>query len=323
VNPPKPTIFVFDPSFESPLVHQASIGVEHAVTPDVAVAVSYLYANGQHLQRSTDVNLGSPGTTTYTDAAGNAYTIVRYGNDRPFGNFARVIEFQSTAKSEYNGLTVEVNKRFSSNWQARIAYTYSKVIDTKPDATSVVPNGGDDAKQVSDPRNFAVDRSVGDADVPHRLVLSAYWSMPYFRGAGGWQEAVLGGWSLSGIFTVSTGLPYTATVTPNTDLNNDGNNRNDIAPGFARNSERLPMFMSWDPRLTKDIPIGPVNLQLIAEAFNVLNRSNVAPTTAPTAVTTTYWRVGAGQTLTPVAAYGTPTSSAGPRIVQLAVKLIF
>ena len=117
------------------------------------------------------------------------------------------------------------------------------------------------------------------------------------------------------IFTVSTGLPYTATVTPNTDLNNDGNNRNDIAPGFARNSERLPMFMSWDPRITKDIPIGPVNLQLIAEAFNVLNRSNVAPTTAPTAVTTTYWRVGA--------AYGTPTSSAGPRIVQLAVKVIF
>ena len=104
---------------------------------------------------------------------------------------------------------------------------------------------------------------------------------------GGWQEAVLGGWSLSGIVTVATGLPYTATVTPNTDLNNDGNNRNDIAPGFARNSERLPMFMSWDPRLTKDIPIGSVNLQLIAEAFNVLNRSNVAPTTAPTAVTTT------------------------------------
>ncbi|MGE5718001.1 MAG: hypothetical protein ACM369_15240, partial [Acidobacteriota bacterium] len=323
VTLPKPTIFVFDPTFVSPLVQQASIGVEHAVTPDIAVALSYLYANGQHLQRSTDVNVGSPGTTTYTDNKGNIYTLVRYGADRPFSNFNRVIQFQSTAKSEYNGLTLEINKRFSKNWQARVAYTFSKVIDTRPDATAVVPASSDDAKFASDPRNFLVDRAVGDADVPHRLVISAYWSMPYFRDAGGWKQAVFGGWSLSGIFTIASGLPYTATVTPNTDLNNDGNNRNDIAPGFARNGERLPMFMSLDPRLTKDILIGPVTLQLIAEAFNVLNRSNVAPTTAPTAVTTTYWRVGAGQTLTPVAAYGTPTSSAGPRIIQLAAKVIF
>ena len=318
VNPPKPTIFVFDPNFESPMVQQASIGVEHAVTPDVAVALSYLYANGKHLQRSTDINVGSPGTTTYTDASGNTYTLVKYNTaDRPFSNFARVIQFQSTAESEYNGLTLEVNKRFSRNWQARIAYTFSKVIDTKPDATSVVPNGGDDAKQVSDPRNFNVDRAVGDADQTHRLVISAYWSMPYFRDAGGWKQAVLGGWSLSGIFTVATGQPYNRTVTPNTDFNTDGNNRNDIAPGYSRNTERYPMFMTWDPRITKDVPIGPVNLQLIAEAFNVLNRSNV------TGVTQTYWRVNAGQTLAPVAAYGTPTASFGPRIIQLAAKVIF
>ena len=324
VTPPKPTILVFDPNFENPLVHQASLGVEHAVTPDVAVGLSYLWVKGTKLPRSTDINVGSPGTTTYTDTTtGNVYTIVRYGPDRPFSNFNRVIQFQSTAESEYNGATLEINKRFSQNWQARIAYTWSKVIDTKPDATSVVPNGGDDAKQVSDPKNFAVDRAVGEADTPHRVVISAYWSMPYFRGAGGWMEGVLGGWSLSGILTIASGTPFTRTVTPNTDLNNDGNNRNDIAPGYSRNTERYPMFMSWDPRITKDIPIGPTVLQLIAEAFNVLNRSNVAPTTSPDAVTKTYWRVGAGQTLTPVAAYGTPTSSAGPRIIQLAAKLIF
>jgi outer membrane receptor protein involved in Fe transport len=314
---PKPTIFVFDPNFQNPLVHQASLGVEHAVTPDIAVALSYLYVKGTHLQRSTDINVGSPGTTTYTDSAGNTYTIVKYNSaDRPFSNFARVIQFQSSAESEYNGATLEINKRFSNNWQARIAYTFGKVIDTKPDATSVVPNGGDDAKQVSDPRNFNVDRAVGDADQRHRLVISTYWSMPYFRNTGGWQQAVLGGWSLSGILTIASGQPYTPTLTPLTDLNNDGNNRNDIAPGFARNSQNYPMFMSWDPRITKDIPIGPVNLQLIAEAFNVLNRSNVV------GVTQTYWRV-TGQTLAPVSTYGFPTTSAGPRIVQLAAKVIF
>ncbi len=314
---PKPTIFTFDPNFRSPLVHQASLGVEHAVTPDVSVGLSYLWVKGTHLQRSTDINVGSPGTTTYTDGSGNTYTLVRYGPDRPFANFNRVIQFQSTAESEYNGATLEIIKRFSHNWEARLAYTFGKVIDTKPDATAVVPASSDDAKFASDPRNFLADRAVGDADQRHRAVLSAYWSLPYFRSAGGWEQAVLGGWSLSGILTVASGQPYTPIVTPNTDLNNDGNNRNDIAPGFSRNTQTYPMFLSLDPRLTKDIPIGPVNLQLIAEAFNIFNRSNV------TGVTTTYWRVGAGQKLTPVSAYGAPTLSAGPRIVQLAAKVIF
>src|SRR5512135_16427 len=313
---PKPTIFTFDPSFQNPLVHQASIGIEHALTPDVSLALSYLYAKGTHLQRSTDINVGSPGTTTYTDSTGRTYTVVRYGSDRPFANFARVIQFQSTADSEYNGATLEVNKRFSHNWQARVAYTYGKVIETKPDATAVVPASGDDGKFASDPRNFNVDSAVGDADQRHRVVISAYWTMPYFRNAGGWQQAVLGGWSLSGILTIASGQPYTPTLAPLTDINNDGNNRNDIAPGFARNSQTYPMFMSLDPRITKDIPIGPVNLQLIAEAFNILNRSNVV------GVTQSYWSVS-GQTLTPLSSYGSPTVSAGPRIVQLAAKVIF
>jgi hypothetical protein len=313
---PKPTIFVFDPDFQSPLVHQASVGVEHAVANDISVGLSYLWAKGTHLQRSTDINLGTPSVVNYTDASGTVFPVTRYGADRPFSSFARVIQFQSTADSEYNGATLEVNKRFSSNWQARLAYTYSKVIDTKPDATSVVPNGGDDAKQASDPRNFVADRAVGDADQRHRVVLSGYWSLPYFRSSGGWKQAVLGGWSLSGIVTVASGQPYTPTLTPLTDLNNDGNNRNDRAPGFARNSLNYPTLFTVDPRISKDVPVGPVTVQIIAEAFNVFNRSNVV------GVTQTYYRV-AGNALTPVSTFGFPTASAGPRIVQLAVKVIF
>lgn len=313
---PKPTIFVFDPAFQSPLVHQASVGVEHAVDGEISVGLSYLWAKGVHLQRSTDINLGTPITINYTDASGTVFPIRYYGSDRPFSKFARVIQFQSTADSEYNGATLEINKRFSSNWQARLAYTFSKVIDTKPDATSVVPNGGDDAKQVSDPRNFLADRAVGDSDQRHRVVLSGYWSLPFFRGSGGWKRAVLGGWSLSGIVTVASGQPYSPTLTPLSDLNNDGNNRNDRAPGFARNSLNYPTIFTVDPRITKDVPIGRITLQLIGEAFNVFNRSNVI------GVTQTYYRV-AGPTLTPVSTFGSPTASAGPRIVQLAVKVIF
>ena len=153
-------------------------------------------------------------------------------------------------------MTLEFNKRFSHNWQARIAYTFGKVLDTKPDATSVVPGGGDDAKQASDPKNFQADYAPGDADQRHRLVLSAYWSVPYDRNGDALERALFGGWSLSGIVTLASGQPYSPILSPLTDINNDGNNRNDRAPGFSRNSFNYPTFFSIDPRITKDIPIG-------------------------------------------------------------------
>jgi outer membrane receptor protein involved in Fe transport len=313
---PKLTILVFDPNFENPLVHQASLGVEHAVSTDVSLGLSYLYVKATHVQRSADINLGTPSVVNFTDAAGNVYPITRYGADRPFSNFNRVIEFQSTADSNYNGITLELNKRFSDNWQARVAYTYGKVLDTKPDATSVVPGVGDDGKQASDPRNFQADYAVGNADVRHRLVLSAYWSIPYDRNAGGVERALFAGWSLSGIVTIASGQPYTAILAPLVDINNDGNVQNDRAPGFARNSLNYPTFFSVDPRVTKDIPIGPTTLQLIVEAFNVFNRSNV------NGLNQGYYSVS-GTTLNKLSAFGTPTTSAGPRIVQLAAKVIF
>ena len=95
---------------------------------------------------------------------------------------------------------------------------------------------------------------------------------------GGLEQALFGGWSLSGIVTIASGQPYTAILAPLVDINNDGNVQNDRAPGFARNSFNYPTFFSVDPRITKDIPIGPATLQLIAEAFNVFNRSNVERT---------------------------------------------
>jgi hypothetical protein len=90
----------------------------------------------------------------------------------------------------------------------------------------------------------------------------------------GFVKALASGWSVSGIASYQSGQPYTAVV--NADLNNDGNNRNDRAPGLERNSFNLPSQFTVDPRITRDINLmGGVRLQLIAEAFNVFNKSNV------------------------------------------------
>jgi outer membrane receptor protein involved in Fe transport len=311
---PKPDIFYFPSDYESPRVQQANVGVEHGFTNDLAVALSYLWVKGDHLQRSLDTNIGASQDVVFqTDNAGDVHVnkYVSY----PYSNFNRVIAFQSTAKSLYNGVTLEVNKRYSKNWQARIAYTLSKIEDTKPDATAVVPGGGDDFKYINDPSHPEQEYTYGDNDQRHRLVLSGLWNLDYSHDKNSFVDNyLLGGWSISGIVTIASGLPYTGGV--NSDLNADRNRNSDRAPGTARNQFRLPTFFSIDPRITKHIPIGRLDLQLIAEAYNVFNRSNVS------VVRTTYYSLVNGR-LVYQTNFGSPTTSAGPRIVQLAAKLVF
>jgi hypothetical protein len=320
VNLPKPTIFAFDPDFQNPEVHQASLGVERAITPDISLGVTYQHVQGNNLQRSIDINVGEASIVTTPISTGGSASYKRYTGARPLTNFQRVILFQSSADSRYNGVTVDLNKRFSGHWQARLAYTYSKVEDNKPDATAVVPGGSDDAKYIQDPLDIDGDWAVGDNDVPHRIVLSGLWDLDgYTSGFEGWQKWLLGGWSLAGIASYQSGQPYTAVV--NSDLNNDGNARNDRAPGFERNSFRAPNNFSVDPRVTKTLPlVGSMRVQLIAEAFNVFNRSNV------NLERNTYYGLTGGQLVpqtNPATGFGSPAASSGPRIVQLAAKLSF
>jgi hypothetical protein len=299
---PKPTIFAFDPDFQNPEVHQASLGAERAVTNDVSVGVTYQHVQGNNLPRSIDFNVGA------SEIQPNG--VKRYVNTRPLANFQRVILFQSSADSRYDGVTLDVNKRFANSWQARLAYTWSDAKDNRPDATAVVPGGSDDAKYIQDPLDIDGDWGPGDNDVRHRVVLSGVWDLDaYTRSLEGWKQWLLGGWAVSGIASYQTGQPYSALAT--SDLNNDGNARNDRAPGFGRNTFRLPSILSIDPRVTKTVPFpAGVRLQLIAEAFNVTNRSNV------NLVRTTFGQTGP-------TGFGSPAGSAGPRIVQLAAKVSF
>jgi hypothetical protein len=328
VTLPKPTIFAFDPNFQNPKVQQGSLGIERGLTNDIAVSVTYQYVKGSDLPRTIDINVSNPTTVTVpvvsaaTGASLGSATFTRY-TGRPFTNFARILQFQSSANSEYNGLTVDIQKRFSNNWQMRLAYTHSKVRDDKPDATAVVP-GTDDAKYAQDPLNLHGDWAPGDNDVPNRVVLSGVWSLDsYSEHMGGASRAIFGGWTISGIASWQSGQPYSAVV--NTDINNDGNARNDRAPGFARNSFRLPSQFSLDPRVTKEVGLfAGARVQLIAEAFNLLNRSNV------NGVRNTYYAVtnaaGVPTKLTlqdSANPFGLPTSSFGPRILQFAAKVTF
>lgn len=331
-----PTIFAFQRNYREPDVQQANFGVEYQLRPTMSIAVNYLWVKGTHLTRTLDANLQGPETPVQIGLAGTSqvFTVNRILQPRPIPGFGCIEEFQSNANSIFNGLTIRVNKRFADNYQFLASYTYGKVIDDVPDATSVVPFSSDDTKVVSDPLNIRADRAAGVNDQRHRFVLSGIWDLnAYASGLPKWPRYVLGGWELSGIFTAESGQPYSGLV--NFDLNLDSNNRSDRAPGLGRNTFYLPKFVSLDPRITKSVQITErLKTQFIVEAYNSLNRFNITGVSTPefsasTSAATCKNTPNPALCLTlPKTPFQLPTSTTivngpGSRIFQLSAKLLF
>ncbi len=318
---PAPNIYAFAADYVAPYTQQWSLGAEHQLLKDLSLTVNYLGVKGTHLGRTRDINLSTPVPTTIRDAAGTTYTYLRFPSRRT-SSFGRISFFESTGNSVYHGLTFQVNKRFAKNFQMLTAYTLSHAIDDAPDATSVVTgNAGDDAKVVQNTLNILDDRSSSLNDVRNRFVISGIWEVGNYAKEieNKVTRAILSGWSLSAIFTAEDGRPYSSFV--GADLNNDGNRFTDRVPGVGRNTNVGPGFASFDPRITRDIRFHErAKLQLIVEAFNVFNRANFAGVNT-TAFTVT--GTGASALLVPNAAFGRPTTTSEPRIIQLAAKIIF
>ncbi len=317
----RPDIYVASPNYVQPLTAQWNFNYETQVAKDYALTFAYLGVRGYHLSRTRDINLYPTTPTPATLSDGT--TVIAYTRPatRPNPNFGRISLFDSGADSTYHGAYVQLNKRFSRNFQILANYTFSKVIDTRPDATSVVVGGGDDAKVAQDTLLPNLDRAVGDADTTHRFIVSGVWTLDYWHASTNpFVKYALNGWQISGIWSSRSGLPFSPTVGGNADVNGDGNTRNDRPYSLGRNIYRLPAFYALDARVSKAIPLyrERARLWLIGEAFNLANRANVANVN-----TTPYNYTSATRVYSPVSTFNAPNAAYDPRILQVAAKIEF
>lgn len=275
--PTRPSIYLFARDYAQPYVQQGRLGFEREVWKNTSLTVSYLFFKGVHLSRTRDINLPAPTLVTFTDPTnGQTFQVPRFVNARPLSNYVRVNLFESTGNSEYNALALQLQRRFSKGWQFLATYTFSKSKDDRPDQTSVVPgNAGDDAKIVFNQLNVRDDYGTADVDIPHRFVFSSVREFGRFtKTKNKFLRALLSDYTFSSITQINSGVPYTATV--GADLNNDGNRFNDRAPGTVRNQFRTSAFWQSDMRITRLFRLGEtMRLRLIAEGFNLTNRTNV------------------------------------------------
>ena len=108
----------------------------------------------------------------------------------------------------YNGLNVKFQATDIHRTGLSIIanYTYSHTLDdlssTFSDSLSAASLG------YTDYTHPQLDYGSSDFDIRQRFVLSPIWQTPWFKTGRGFMTQALGGWNISGIFTMRTGIPF-------------------------------------------------------------------------------------------------------------------
>ncbi|MPY88350.1 MAG: TonB-dependent receptor [Luteitalea sp.] len=299
-----------DPGLQTPHSHQASIGIDHELPGQMAVAINYVFVRGFNQVGTIDYNPIVP-------ALGP--------NRRPLdvagvpGTSASLLQYTSYGHTWYQGISVALRKRFSHQTELLASYTLSKAEDDTTDfQTTFLPENNGRGRDPKDPTGvplgFDPERERGPSlqDQRHRLVFSGLVVIP-------------GDVHLSSIVTLASGRPYS--ILAGVDLNGDGDGgafppdrprtgSADPAASLGRNAGVLPMHATVDLRIARRFPLGDrVKLEGFFEVFNLFNRANY------TDVQNIF---GPGRYPTnPLPTFGQFTQAAPPLQVQIAAKVLF
>jgi hypothetical protein len=196
----------------------------------------------------------------------------------------------SGVNSSYQALSVQVNHQFSHHAQFNANYTWAHSIDFGQNESTF-----SDTNDLLVPNNLAADKGNSIYDVRHRFVVNAVVSSPWKH--SGWMSYLADGWGLAPIFQFQTGLPFSLTTSGSAPGSLGGVNGSNGAfriDATGRNTFRFPSTYVQDLRLSKNFTVREkYTLELIADAFNLANHTNV------TGVNTLGYSVATGSVATP------------------------
>ncbi|MBV9082989.1 MAG: TonB-dependent receptor, partial [Acidobacteriaceae bacterium] len=182
--------------------------IQRELSKNVLVEIGYLGTLGHKLAGSNNLSLDQVPTNLL--GPGNAQ--VR----RPFPQFSDVgIIAPAIGNSNYDGLNLHLEKRFSAGLHFQANYTFSRFID---DMESRVPasNAGSSFVNNYDRKQ---NRGLSGNDVKHRLIWSSVYELPVGKGKpadlGFWNHFIAG-WSTGVIAEIRSGSPYGVTEQTNT-----------------------------------------------------------------------------------------------------------
>jgi hypothetical protein len=126
-------------------------------------------------------------------ALGYALNTTQIGGGDNWSNFGH---------GNYNALLAELKHNFSRQFLADAQFTWEKSMDT-----SSAPYSEQDF-----PYNPNLNYGRSDYNVGKAFKLFGMWQPVIFHGENQWLEKIAGGWSLSGIWNIHSGFPWTPVV---------------------------------------------------------------------------------------------------------------
>ena len=243
------------PDTVNPYSQQGSFEIQREVA-GYALSAAYNFNRGIHLIRPLDVNAYLAGTNEL---------------GRPIVGFHNPLILQdnvygSWGNSSYHALILQLKKRFSRGFTISAHHTWSKALDENTDY-----NSSFEPHLQWDARN---ERALSSYHRGHRFVAYTVVESPWKTTQGkGFVHNLLSDLTFSGILTARSFAPFNIS----TGYDNVGDRHTDTHRpwGLGRNTGIGPNFFSLDIRLNREFPLGDDNnIQFIAEAFNVLNRTN-------------------------------------------------
>jgi len=336
------------------------LSVQRELPGNMLLDVAYVGNHAVKLLLLADYNQARPLTTA--ELALPAAQRPSLDARRPIQGFRSISATLPAAYSNYHALQVKFERRFSRGIYVLNSFTWSKAIDN---ASQVLEEPGGNEGRPQNLYNIAADRGPGAYDQPFNNTTSFVWDLPFGKGRAYFSDlsyaldAVLGGWTLTGINTMTSGQavnfryapsPVTANLPsfiggialrpnlvgnpllPSDDRTIDRwfntealrlPTQDQPFGNAGRNIGRGPSFYQFDMGLQKRFAMPFLNetsnLEFRAEFFNLLNKTNFG-TPNPNASGIVFRADGTLQT---AGGFGTIRSTAPARQIQFALKLSF
>jgi hypothetical protein len=229
-------IRLWDPNVRPAISQQWNFAIQQQFTNTTTLQVAYVGQHGTHLmvpmpyfQRQL---LG-------VDSKGNPITAASpYLSGNPaLANIQTISGTESNGSMRYDALQATLQKRFSDGLQAQVAYTYSKCMTN---SSGYYGSWGGQATPTSPYFQNLYDMRAewGPCyyDVTHVLTSYAVYDIPvgrhrkYASNMNAVADAVVGGWTVSPIFSVHGGYPLTISAGDASGTKSRGARADCIAP---------------------------------------------------------------------------------------------
>ena len=203
------------PSFQNPadIIHSPqyqkwSLQAQQSFGSSTSLTVGYFGNHGIH-ELVQNPNANAFGFGSFPAAVCTSPPVPPCADPR----FGGVTEFQTDAVSNYHGMVVSFEQRFTrwGNGLFQVNYTYGHALDEVSNG-GFVPFTSVASIFPQDANNLRGSYGAAEYDTRHSLVGNYVWEVPLremLRGHG--PNPLVKGWQVSGTILARTGNPYTAT----------------------------------------------------------------------------------------------------------------